>query len=253
MAPLRTALGISIFVGLVGCADTGGQTLLILNNSDPGAGCVVTPTEGSHFLPSGRIDALGVTMHNSTIGYLATPTIKNLADSQDGKLTTERTVILHGARIDVSVGNHPDGTPILDATATASLDALNALKYTAPFAGSIAPDGALAGVAFEAVPAAVIAAIGPTLAVGENALVTTSFSVFGKTTSGGNVESDAFDYPVTVCNGCLFTDLGSCVGLVDGDYPAGGVCGTFQDGASACCTTSTGLFVCPAAPEAAAN
>jgi hypothetical protein len=246
---LRSSFAAAVLVGLGACAAEGGDTLIILNNSDPGAECLVTPTEAGNFLPSGRIDAAGVIDSGSSIGYLVTPTIKNIATSNDGALTTERTVILAGARVDIAVGNHSDGTPVLSDAEISALTMQNALKYTAPFAGSIAPDGALAGVAFEGIPAVVIEAIGPKLAPGEAAIVLTTFSVFGETISGSDVDSNDFTFPVTVCNGCLSTNLGLCTEVPDGEYPGGGECNTFQDAESVCCTDSAGLLVCPAVPE----
>ena len=247
MAGLRTSFLVAIFA--VGCADTGGQTLVVLNNAAPEGGCVIDPASDA-FIPSGRIDALGVTQLGSQVGYLVTPTIQNLADSQDGDLETQRLVILGGARVDLSIGTHGDGTPLLSEGELATLASLNALKFTAPFSGAIEPDGGTVGVAFEAVPTAVIAAVGNALAVGESGLVTASFSVFGRTVSGVGVESDPFNYPVTVCNGCLFQHLGSCLDLPDGNYPGGGACNLFQDAPGSCCTSSAGFEVCPAQTEA---
>jgi hypothetical protein len=248
MALVRTTLLFTLLAA-AGCADTGGQTLVVLNNAVPEPQCVISPAEGGAFIPTGRVDTVGVTDYDATIGYLVTPTIKNLADSQDGNLSAQRTVILQGAKVDLTVGTHPDGTELLTAGDLDALNAINALKFTAPFSGAIDPDGGLAGVAFELVPIAVIEAIAPKLADRETALITASFTVFGKTVGGSGVEADPFVYPVTVCNGCLFTDLGSCVLLPDGDYPAGNPCNVFQDAPGTCCTSSAGLPVCPAVPE----
>jgi hypothetical protein len=250
MALLRTSLVIWFVAALVGCADSGGQTLVVLNNAVPDEGCVVAPSEGGLFLPSGRIDAVGVTERGSSVGYLITPTIKNLADSQDDALTTERTVILQGAKIDLVVGTHADGTALLSDAEIADLNRLNQLKFTAPFSGAIEPDGGLVGIAFELVPRGVIAAIGPKLATQETALITASFAVFGRTISGSGVEADAFVYSISVCNGCLFTDLGSCLGIPDQTYPGGGACNLFQDSPATCCQSSGGsVLVCPAEAE----
>lgn len=248
MSVARTLVALSFAAGLSACADSGGQTLLILNVAEPGEGCVVTPTETGTFLPAGRIDAAGV-VAGGGVGYIATPSIKNLADSSNGTLTTERTVILQGARIDVTIHPHADGTDLVPADQLAALAAQHALAYTAPFAGSVGPDGDLVGIPFEAVPAAVVAAVGANLGAGETGLVTTAFSVFGKTTAGSGVESDPFEFPITVCNGCLYTDLGSCVGLPEGAYPGGGACNMYQDAPVACCTSGSGFQVCPAVPE----
>jgi hypothetical protein len=53
-----------------------------------------------------------------------------------------------------------------------------------------------------------------------------------------------------VCNGCLFTDLGSCLSIPDQTYPGGGACNLFQDSPATCCQSSTAsVLVCPAEAE----
>src|SRR5687768_4093536 len=101
MAGLRLRSSVLIALVGVGCADTGGQTLIVLNNTAPEADCVIDPSSsGGTFIPSGRVDALGVTQYESSLGYLVTPSISNIADSQNGTLASNRTVILEGARVD---------------------------------------------------------------------------------------------------------------------------------------------------------
>jgi len=240
---------IAIALLAVGCTDTGGQTLVVLQNIAPEAGCLIDPGASSAFISAGRIDATGVTTYGSTEGYIMSPAIENTADSQDGALTTQRTVLLQGARVDITVPTRVDGSELLSQGEIDALTNQNALKFTAPFTGSIEPDGGRAGIAFELVPAAVIAAIGPKLAESETALITAKFTVFGRTVGGSGVESDEFSYPVTVCDGCLFTHLGQCLGLPDVDYPAGGGCNLFQDAPGSCCTSSASFEVCPAVTE----
>jgi hypothetical protein len=249
MASLRSTLLAALV--LVGCADSGGQTLIVLNNGKPGAGCEVAPTAAGAFIPAGRIDAIGVTEFNSSVGYIITPTIENIADSADGTLTSQRTVLMQGARVDIPVPTHADGTELIPAAELETLTAQHVFKFTAPFSGSIAPDGGLSGVAFELVPMPLIESIGAHLADRETVLILATFQIFGHTVNGSGVEADEFVYPITVCNGCLFTHFGSCFGLPDAEYPAGGACNLFQDEPSTCCTSSTlpPVEICPAVPE----
>jgi hypothetical protein len=239
----------AIAVLAVGCTDTGGQTLVVLHNIAPDVGCIIDPAAGGSFISAGEIDATGVLDYGATAGYIISPAIENIADSQDGALATQRTVLLQGARVDLAIPTHVDGTELLSGDEIEALTNQNALKFTAPFTGSIEPDGGRVGIAFELVPAAVVAAIGPKLAEQETVLVNATFTVFGHTVGGSGVEADSYTYPITVCDGCLFSDLGSCVDLPAGDYPAGGACNLFQDAPSSCCLGSTGLQVCPAVSE----
>jgi hypothetical protein len=196
----------------------------------------------------GEVDAQGA-LNQWPLGYLLTPTIMNISDSNNGELTTERTVITEGARVQVFPGNGPDGMPILTQ---AELDALGAFNtaFTTLFSVNIPPDGGLAAASLDVLPPAVLAAIGQKLtAPTQLALVRVEVAVFGETVSGTAVESDAFSYPITVCNGCLSVLVGSCVGLME-DGSAGGACNRYQDEAIECCLESDMTTVrCPATPE----
>jgi hypothetical protein len=249
MASLRTALGITLITAAAGCADQGGQTLIILNNAVPQAGCLIDPAgSGDPILGIGQVDAIGVLGDGTSIGYLLTPTIMNIADSQNGTFSIERTVITTGARVEVVPGAGPDGMPILSAAELTALGEVNT-RFTSLFTVDIAPDGGLVGAAFDVLPAPVLEAIGTKLSGTQLAQVRVDVSVFGETIAGTDVESDPFRYPITICNGCQQVNLGSCVGLAPENIRSGGACNAFQDAAMDCCTSSMGAFLCPAVPE----
>jgi hypothetical protein len=257
MRLLRASLVISLAAaGASGCADQGNSQIIVLNHQIPEEGCVLTSTEGDTFLGSGRVDALGVLDDAAATGYLATPLIKNVSDSADGTLETERTVILHGARVDLVIGSRTDGTALLSADQLAELQEHNALQFTIPFSGAVTPDGGVAVVSFDAIPRETLYAIGMALSPGfpdevtsDTALVQIVYRIFGETTAGGSVESDPFSFPVTVCTGCLFLNIGACTEIPDGEYSDGGECNMFQDGVTQCCQRADLGFVCPAVPE----
>ena len=233
-------------LALVGCVDPGEDALLIvLHNQVPEEGCQVSPSEAGPFIPAGRIDAIGQLGNANPVGYLMTPTIKNLGDSQGGMFEAERTVILQGARVTVTLENSGDIGVDLAGLPT---------QFTAPFSGAVSPDGGVAATIFEAVPAAVVARLGPALhdenpdTPNKLALLTAEFTVFGRMNDGG-IEAAPFTYPVTVCYGCLYTNLGLCANVAAGMYGTGGACNLFQDAPAQCCVSSTGALVCPAVPE----
>jgi hypothetical protein len=249
MASLRTIVGIGLLAAAAGCADQGGQTLIILNNAVPQSGCVISPAQGNDpILGIGQVDAVGVIEGQTGLGYILTPTIMNIADSQNGTFTTERTVLTTGARVEVVPGAGPDGMPILTEAELMGLGEFNT-RFTSLFTVDIAPDGGLVGAAFDVLPPATLAAIGNKLSgFTQLAQVRVDVTVFGETISGTDVESDPFRFPITVCNGCQQVDLGSCVGLT-AVVRSGGACNAFQDAPMDCCTSSGGVFTCPAVPE----
>lgn len=250
MRLLRASLVISIALGAAACADQGGTQIVVLNNAVPDDGCVLTAAESGQFLSAGLVDGAGAVATNTVYGYLVAPVIKNISDSADGTLEAERTVILHGARVDLVIGTRPDGSEILDDTTRAELEAAGALQFTVLFSGAVGPDGGLAVLAFDAIPALTVSAVAEALTrAGDRALIQVVYTVFGETTFGSEVEADPFTFPVTVCNGCLVQNLGSCVGLPDADYAPGNSCNLYQDSTAQCCDSSAGFRVCPAVPE----
>jgi len=248
MASLHSVVGIALLATASGCVDEGGETLVVINNSIPEAGCMVSPAgAGDPILGFGQVDAAGAIAMETFLGYVLTPTILNIADGS-GDRETQRTVLTDGARVRVVPGNGPDGMPILTQ---AELDALGAVNttFTTLFTVPITPGGT-ASAAFDVLPVQVLRAIGAKLPDPLTlAQVTVEVEVFGETLSGTNVESDAFRYPITICNGCQRRNLGSCVGL-DGEIAVGGACNAYQDGVLDCCTSSGGALLCPAVPEA---
>src|SRR5689334_3534899 len=97
----RVYFAVAIAALAAGCTDTGGQTLVVLNNVAPDVGCIIDPAAGTPFISAGRIDAAGVLDFESTEGYIVSPAIENIGDSQNGDLATQRTVLLQGARVDI--------------------------------------------------------------------------------------------------------------------------------------------------------
>jgi hypothetical protein len=73
--------------------------------------------------------------------------------------------------------------------------------------------------------------------------VVASVQVWG-TIDGNSFESQAFKYPVTVCNGCLIEDKGVCTGM-GGGGELGNPCNDAQDTKIACCNVGTPTQQCP--------
>jgi hypothetical protein len=65
--------------------------------------------------------------------------------------------------------------------------------------------------------------------------------------SGDEIDGVPFQYPISLCNGCVVANLGAC------PLPAGTVlpevspnpCNIYQDGSAVCCKDALGNMICP--------
>ena len=115
----------------------------------------------------------------------------------------------------------------------------------------MAPNGGVTDGAFEAVPAALLAAI---VGVKGTATFRTELivkaTVFGEM-AGDDVTSNEFQFPITVCSDCVLNVLRdamdapvACPAMME-IANKGNSCNVFQDGVVDCCTKS-GMLICPA-------
>jgi hypothetical protein len=222
----RCALGALAFAVSPACvADSGDGSMLILFNTVPTAsdtGCTIPTEEGGSFRQSGRIDVLAPDVF-SAASYELYPIVESRLESLGDE--AQRTIAVHGAEVTLQ---STDG-------------ALND-EFTRVFSGSLRPGGQTS-FSVQVVDAEHLRS----LSVGENETVTiiASVKIFGDL-QGSEIESDPFDYPIDVCNGCLIGLLGDCDSLPsDFDARTGGECNAFQDGPLDCCTLN-GEDICPA-------
>ena len=226
-----------------GClAHTGDEGMVVLNNTAiTGMTCALMGTSGQAFQTQGMISVF------SPSPYVLTPFIQSRITSTGGD-DSQRTIELEGARIDLRVAaatvQHPDGTYTSPAITLSDASS----HFAELFSGNLPPMGT-ANVGFGLVPTTAIGEIrtmagaGPTDRL--NATVTASVVIYG--TMGGNeIDSNPFQYPVTVCNNCIVNNLGACLGLTTTMVRTGNPCNPFQDGVVDCCTDAGGGFVCPA-------
>ncbi len=201
------------------CTDAA-QTLLIVQNQIPGAGCSLSNTTGSNFYAKGVIDLA------STSGYILTPLIQNLGSSPAVNDDNTRIAFIEGYDVDLKSA---DGSLIANGS-------FSSLAAAAVFPGSSV------AMTIEVLPNELLSSqVGNTIVA--------EVTMFGKI-DGGDVESNTFAYPIEVCSGCLQVDVGSCVDLATGFSPrTGGECNPYQDVATDCCTGSDNSLVCPAEKE----
>lgn len=211
---------LALILALTGCvADGGDEGFNIVNNLAPADNCALTP--GGAFLARGTIDKQSPNPYVLTPEFVSRITTGEVAEYQ-------RTIALRGANIEV-----------INAETGVSLK-----KFKSLFSASLAPMGSTTA-AFDIVPVDVIQMSGatPTKRVQLVAKVT-AFGALGG--SGDNIDGVPYEYPVTVCDGCVANILGAC------PLPAGTEVGTstpnscnqFQDGSLQCCMGPSGP-ICP--------
>lgn len=231
---------------LVGCADTGDEGMIILNNTATTDSCTLTGAKDQPFNPHGEIFA------GAQRGYVFTPLIESRITTIEGDLDdAQRTIFMSGANVSLEVV----ATTVhdLDSDAftnpTVTLSGTQA-QFSTLFSASLPPAGT-ANVAFELIPAqtmrAIEQAVNPSPSQTFRAEVLASVSVFGKL-GGEDVDSPVFQFPVSVCTDCVVNDLGMCLDL-EASPRTGNACNQFQDGVIDCCEASTGGLVCPAVAE----
>jgi len=114
--------------------------------------------------------------------------------NQELVMTETSRIIIQGAVVTIT---QADGTAIPGSES----------PYTAPGAGEVDPsNGGNPGygpVEFEIVDASTITALSKQLALFERETILTYTKAFGTTLGGDHVESNTFEFPILVCNGCL--------------------------------------------------
>ena len=232
-------MSVALLVLGVGCApaDADGSIQIVTNQATVEM-CPPAPTQpGNGVLQNG----LGFIDTNANFGYVFTPLVVNQASTQNGQFdSSQRRVQLAGANVTIEFQD-PGAVPggIVD-----SLDSSGLLAASRRFTGSIEPDDGVLSVAFELWSPELHATMLGQLGNARVDLLAT-VQLFG-TMAGGDVRSQEFDYPITICDGCLVNNLGNCVDLAGMELGVGGgACQALQDGGPAtCCTTGDGTLVC---------
>lgn len=227
-----------------GCVadDAGDGALRVIRNQaiDPDDGCVVPASLSTPGRFGGTIEV------SSPVDYLLTPVVQNFATSSGGKFTAQRTAFLEGAKIDISFAK----ADLFTAAELTQLTTDALIKFSTPFSATVVPDMGTAGLGFSIVPADLLRRIQPKLAAaGNSTILNVRVKVYGQM-GGGDTESDAFYYPVTVCDSAanvpcvVASPRPACGGTTTGTVRTGNACNPFQDGPVDCCTMGTTL-VCP--------
>jgi hypothetical protein len=179
-----------------------------------------------------------------------TPIVQNYASSASQTLTSQRTAFLEGARVDLSFPN----AELFTAAELTQMQTDGITKFSSPFSSTVSPDGGTSGMVFSIIPVELLDKIEPKLtAAMPNVTVTARMRVYGQM-GGGEVESESFFFPVTVCDyrkgPCLIAVAATCAGTTD--PRVGNPCNPFQDSPLDCCMNGTEVL-CPSPPTATAT
>lgn len=238
----------SVFAALVlvGCANTGDEGMIVLNNTAVTDSCSLSGAADQPFISHGEIFAFAPT------GYFLTPLIQSrltteIGGSGSGSSTVDplqKTIFLKGADISLTLV----ATSVITAGQYQVTQNNTSLpKFSVLFSGSLPPDGTV-NVGFEVIPPYVMQSIigmsGADLAASDvRAEVSAEVTIKGDV-GGDSISASPFTFPISVCTDCVVQNLGACP--VTGTPATGNPCNPYQDGAIGCCTDASNNLVCPA-------
>jgi hypothetical protein len=247
-APSILLLTVSLAAAAAACGRVPGQ-FEILQNQVPQPGCVIPAEAGNLYRGDGTLD-LSLVQAGSTSAYYLFPLVKNNLPGSTGDGPDPNEIDIKSFAVDISpheVGSVPPGVRTLFDTLNASPGSpdYGLIHYALPWAVTVASGGGLAATSVGAFPVGLASRILATGEVGtspSSMLVNIRVRIFGDTNTQ-SIESDPFDYPVYVCNGCLVANLAPC------PYPSpprftGNECNVAQDSFVDCCSLN-GALVCP--------
>jgi hypothetical protein len=228
-----------------GCSGTPPGDFIILQNQALNSDCSVPATPGAVYRGEGVLD---VRLIGDTGGYELFPLLQNNFPPPSGGQTTDANrIALSGFDVDVEVEPDAPPSPIKDLITNfrsldASPDNQALVQYSTLTSGSVSSGGGNTASGVNVFPAPLakmirdMAVLSPT----NTYWVTATVRARGDTLVGG-VRSDAFKYPIQLCDGCLIFNQGTCPVMA----AMGNACDPGQDDGTGCCTLS-GSLVCPA-------
>jgi hypothetical protein len=207
---MRSFFTFSIIAALgAGCVADSAQnnSLVLLKNQAPDANCNVAGADNGTFIGAGILDIA------DGDAYFMTPLIELRTEVFDSNDPLARSVTIQGAEV--------------------SIDGFD--TFSERFSVVMPPNSSI-GALIRLVDRADM-----NVAAGDSLLA--EVVVFGET-AGSSVESNTFDYPIDVCDGCLRS--GETTPCTSFQAPDGELCFPGQDSFGvACCTDSAGTLQCP--------
>jgi hypothetical protein len=223
-----------------GCGRVPGQ-FEILNDQIPTPGTCTVPVDPTAYQGQGLLDVSIVRSEFQT-AYFFFPLIENNLPRPTGDLDSNQIQIT-GFDVDIAtVGAVSDSAAAVFASSTAS----PYLHYQTTWSGGVSSGGGQISAMVKAFPvplAQQLLAAG-NLDASPSLTVNLKIQALGSTNTGRSMQSDPFNFPVSICAGCLAANLGPCP-LAATPANAGNACNAAQDQAVDCCTLN-GALICPA-------
>ena len=224
----------------LGCGRVPGQ-FEILNDQVPTAGTCTIPVDPTLYQGQGTLD-LSIVRSDFPTAYLFFPLLENNLPHPTGDLDANQIQIT-GFNVDIS-----PVLPVSDSVAAifASSAASPYLHFQTPWSGGVSSGGGQLSAKVEAFPVPLAQQL---LAAGNldttpSLTVNLKIQALGSTNSGRSMQSDPFNFPVSICVGCLVANLAPCPYSAAPANP-GNACNPAQDQSVDCCTDN-GALICPA-------
>lgn len=249
-APARATQAIFLFVVCgfaAACGRVPGQ-FEIVQNQQPQGGCTVDTSE-TLYRGDGTLD-LQLVQGGGRSAYLVFPLVRNNLPSSSGGPDANQ-IQMHSFAVDIGASQFGALPPqVAELFQTLNQAPHNSadyalLHYSVPWSATLASGGGLAATLVGAFPidlAARVAATGDVGIARTSMIVNAHVRAFGSTDTQ-DLESDALDFPIYVCSGCLIANLLTCPYTSEPPNP-GNPCNVSQDNYVDCCSLNGQLF-CP--------
>jgi len=225
---------------MLACGQPPNQFFIVQNQVEE-AGCVIT-TAQSPYRSRGHMD-VRLIQKNAIFGYLAFPLVKNDLPQESGSAAQQNRIALSSFVVDIEAIGPPPAR-IADLMANLEASSPELLHFRQPTSGSVSPGGGLTATSLTAIGADLARRIRETGELKSVPYLQLGARIKAVGRRGtGEIESDAFLFPIDVCDGCLVAQVAGCP-FTTAPINMGNACNVAQDGFVDCCTMGDSL-ICP--------
>jgi hypothetical protein len=224
-----------------GCGRIPGQ-FEIFNNQIPTADCQL-PIDQTVYRGEGRLD-LSLVSPAATSAYFVFPLVRNNLDPSPGGIDVNQISVTDFAVDITPIGSVGSQTQALFDALTADGNERWMVHTKSVWSGSLPSGGGMITAKVNAVPVELANRLRATQEIDltPSLILNLRVRAFGHTRSK-DIESDPFDFPVSVCDGCLVANVQPCPFTV-APTNEGNACNVAQDSPVDCCLNGNNL-VCP--------